>query len=67
MERPLFKPGTNLSLLEYKMDRVEFERKQKPSYSDHTFSVHSAGIIGETPGLASLFEEAPKIENPKID
>ena len=31
------------------------------SYGDNTFSIHAYGIAGTTKGLASLFEEGPKI------
>ena len=52
---------------EYDLDVADYrkaqapqdEHPQLPQYSDYTYSIHTYGVTGRTPGLASLFQEGP--------
>ena len=46
---------------EYRMDLDDFEDKIKTSFKNYTHSIHAYGDIGETPGLASLFQPGPTV------
>jgi hypothetical protein len=54
-----------LSHAEYELDRTDYwtkknkEEPQSHQYSDYTYSIHTYGVTGRTPCLASLFEEGP--------
>lgn len=53
------------SVWEYNMDAVDHKElssiPQHLPLSAHTYSIHTYGNVGKTPGLASLFEEGPTI------
>ena len=54
-------PDDKLSEVEYKMDYQDHTESRK-ELSSSTYSIHAYGYMGETPGLASLFEKGPSIK-----
>ena len=54
-----------MSHAEYELDREEHwkkargEESQDSDYHHYTYSIHTYGATGRTPGLAGLFQEGP--------
>lgn len=52
------------------MDRTDYwtkknkEEPQSHQYSDYTYSIHTYGVTGRTPCLASLFKKGPRVRFP---